>query len=97
MRRDISHIFNKFTGREVPLKEEPIKIGKETYTQLKLANPNDPVLKEMQETAKAHGLKLRVFWPGVRGTADARIDRANTTLEKGADGKWRVGKNFRIG
>ncbi len=79
------------------MKEEPFKSGAKTYHQLTLANPNDPVLKEMHETAAAHGLKLRVFWPGIAGTADIRMDRANTTLEQDSNGKWRVGKHFHIG
>lgn len=94
---DVSAMFNKFAGREVPMKEEPYVYDGQTYTRVKLADPNDPTLQEMRDAAKANGLKMRVWWPGVAGTCDFRMDRVNAHIEKEADGKYRVSKRFNIG
>ena len=100
--RDLGHIFNKFAGREVPMVEEK-KVhhspytGDHEYTQIKLADPNDPTVQEMRDEAKKHGLKLRLWWDGIAGTMDFRTDRVNAHIEKEADGKYRVSKRFNIG
>jgi hypothetical protein len=99
---EISSIFNKFAGREVPMTEEVKTIElksigiTETHTDVFPTNPHDPVLEEMRNEAKKNGLILRIWWPGVNGTADMRNDRVNATIEKGVDGKWRVGSRFDI-
>lgn len=96
-KRDVSHIFNKFAGREVPMKEEPVVVRGKTYTQTKLVDENDATLQEMRDAAKAAGLRLRVWLPGTMGTMDYRTDRVNAHVEKGSDGKYRVGTKFNIG
>ncbi|TAL38955.1 MAG: hypothetical protein EPN97_03185 [Alphaproteobacteria bacterium] len=96
-KRDVSHIFNKFAGREVPMKEEPFVIRGKTYTQVRLANDDDPTVGELEQEAKKNGLKLRLWWPGVAGTADFRMDRVNAHIEKGKDGKYRIGNRFDLG
>ena len=102
MPKDITEIFNRFAGREVPM----VEIQKthnsfgETYTDtvLQLANPNDPTLQEMQKVAKDNGLTLRFFWPTHgRGIDDAKPDRVNVHIGKAADGKYRISKNFKVG
>ena len=104
MRRkpNITAAFNKFAGKEVPMLEETKTIhlgmhGDYTHTEVKPANPKDPVLEAMQKTADKKGLSLRVWWPGMAGTADFRDDRVNAHIEKGGDGKWRVSPKFDIG
>lgn len=102
MQNDVSHLFNKFAGREVAMTErtETVDfkhIGKQTFTVVEPANKDEPLFKEMQSEAKKHGLSLRLFWPGMMGTMDYRTDRVNANIEKGDDGKWRVGKHFGIG
>ncbi len=99
---DLAAIFGKFVGREVPLIERPYENKGEFLdtiqrTQLELANKNDPNLAEMSEVASENGLNLRVWWQGIRGTADYRTDRVNVRIEKSDDGKWRVANNFNIG
>lgn len=102
MKRDVSSIFGKFAGREVPMKEERrpellASLEERFYTVVSPVNPADPVLQEMRDEAKRNGLSLRLFWPGRGGTDDVRNDRVNASIEKGADGKWRVGPRFDIG
>lgn len=96
LKRSISGIFKKFAGREVGMTEETYTVRGKTFTQVKL-DTSDPVIKEMRDEASKNGLKLRLWWPGVQGTPDARPDRVNIHIEKSDDGKWRVGKKFDIG
>lgn len=97
MRPDLSRHFNKFAGQEIPLKEESFKKGRRTYRHLALENKDDPVLKDMRDTAAQNGLSLRLLWPGAIATRDLRSDRVNAHLEQDAAGTWRVGKHFGIG
>lgn len=100
---DLSALFSRFAGREVPMKEEPFEIELKSLgmthkgVNISPADENDPVLKEMHEEAKKNGLSLRVWWKGVVGTMDYRTDRVNAHIEKGDDGKWRVSPRFNIG
>lgn len=99
---DLTAIFGKFAGREVPLIEKPYKIKTRYFgiiegTNTFLADENDKTLQEMRDEARKHGLTLRVFWPGVTGTMEYKRSRVNAHLEQGDDGKWRVGSRFNIG
>lgn len=101
MNHDVTHIFNKFAGVEIAVKEEKkeMTIGGKKYefVEADFENPNDPVLLGMEETAKKNNLSLRVWLPGTFGTMDYRLDRANVNVAKDPDGKWRVGKQFTLG
>ncbi len=99
---DLTKIFGQFVGKEIPMVERPYKIELKTLGQTiegvnyELANKNDPVVRAMSDAASRNGLKLRLWWPGVVGTMDYRLDRVNIHIEKGADSKWRVSR-FAIG
>ena len=101
MRKDVSDIFNKFAGREVPMHEEKktMQIGCviKKFTAVSLADEKDPVLKEMSKEARKNGMTLRVLWPGKGYTPDYIRTRVNAHIEKGADGKYRVSPKFDIG
>ena len=43
------------------------------------------------------GLQLRVVWPGQGSTDDVVPNRVTTTIEKGADGKYRIAPRFDMG
>lgn len=99
---DLSRVFGRFSGREVPMTEEKevlkLRNGIErTYTYVHPANDKDPVLEDMHNQARKHGLTLRVWWKGVAGTMDYRTDRVNAHIEKSPDGKWRVSNRFNLG
>ena len=98
---EVSALFNKFAGVEIAVKEEEkeITIGKDKYpyTHVEFANPSDPVLVGMNETAKKNGLSLRIWLPNSMGTMDYRLDRVNVNVQKDPDGKWRIGKTFSLG
>ena len=102
-RENLSKIFGRFAGREVGLIEKPYEIKLRSTgetirgTNLVLGNENDPTVKELREEASKHGLQLRLWWPGLMGTMDYRLDRLNAHVEKADDGKWRVSSNFGIG
>lgn len=99
-KKSIAHLFNKFAGKEISVTEShhEIDIGGKKYPITEVnPDPNDSTLRQMHKVAKAHGLSLRVFFPGWGGTCDYRIDRMNAHVEKGADGKYRVTNNFGIG
>lgn len=97
---NLAKLFNKFAGKEIAVTEtkRTIVIGGETHTvdEARFADQN-PTLEAMKKTAENHGLKLRISLPNSFGTCDFRTDRVNAHVEKGADGKWRVGKKFHIG
>lgn len=97
----ITHVFNKFAGREVPMIEEQhtINLGGKDYKidEVRFANPNDPLIQEMKKTAEDNGLQLRLWLPGSMGTMDFRTDRVNAHIEKSADGKYRVSSRFNLG
>lgn len=97
MRSDVCRQFNKFAGQEIPLKEESFKKGRRTYRRLAIKDQNNPVLQDMQQTAKLNGLSLRLMWPGAIATRDLRSDRVNAHLEQDAAGAWRVSSKFTIG
>jgi len=98
---NITALFNKFTGREVPMTEtsHTIMIGGKPFTidEINLADPNDATLREMKKLADDNGLILRTWWPGTVGTCDYMTNRVNAHIEKSADGKYRVDNRFDIG
>jgi hypothetical protein len=101
MRVDLTKVFGKFAGREVPVNEraEEYRVGRLTKTRI-VASPADespPVVQEMTEEAQKHGLKLRVLWPGRGYTDDYVRNRVNAHVEKAKDGKWRIAAKFDIG
>jgi hypothetical protein len=103
---DIIKAFSKYAGREVPMTEIEVSASPLTsgFTIAEPADRHDAVLREMRDEAKAMGFKLFVAWPGHSTPLHApfapvkhRDDRINARIEKGADGKWRVSGEFRIG
>jgi len=98
---NLTEIFGAFAGREVAMKEEKLKLkirGREMeFDQVELADANDPVLAEISQAAAKSGLSLRVFWPGIMGTADYQPSRLNIGIQKEEDGKWRISPDFRLG
>lgn len=101
MTPDVSKLFAQFAGQEIPLVETPVErvfLGKtHRMTETRMADENHPTLVALDNTAKAHGLRLRLVWPGAAVTRDMRTDRVNAYLAKEADGKWRLQNNFHIG
>lgn len=99
--KTLSALFNKFAGREVPLTVTPQsrQIGGQTYNYdiIDLADKNDPTIAEIQKTAEDNGLRLRLWLPGAMGTMDVQPNRLNVHVDKEADGKYRVQKNFGLG
>jgi len=93
---NLSNIFSRYAGKEIKMVEGTFKYRGKDYPEVRLKNPKDPLLKEIQKTAQKNGLSLRVFWPGVAGTMDYRTDRVNADINKSPDGKWRI-SGFRIG
>lgn len=98
---NLTAIFGKFAGLEVPMVErvEKLEIRGKTHEipVIELADQDDPTVKEMREAAAQNGLNLRLWWEGTVGTMDFRTDRVNATIERCSDGKWRVSREFRIG
>ena len=97
----INLIFNRFAGREVPMKEETktMRIGcvVKKHTSVSPANADDPVLQEMRDEAARSGLQLRVIWPGKGSTDDVVPHRVTATIEKSPDGKYRIANKFDMG
>jgi hypothetical protein len=83
--QNLTAIFGKFAGQEV---KDP---------QCETGGISDPVIEAMRAEATKHGFRLRVWFPGTRGTTDYRTDRVNAHIEQADDGKWRIGNRFNIG
>lgn len=94
---DVTALFNQFAGREVPMREDSFTFKGREYKQLDLADRNDATVRELEQHAKDNGLSLRLWWNGVAGTADYRLDRVNAHIEKEADGKYRIAPRFTLG
>lgn len=68
--KNLASLFNKFVGKEVPLKEQVMGAADfgngeiVARTALGPANENDPVLQEMAKVAESNGLKMAVSFPG---------------------------------
>ena len=100
MQKDISHIFGRFAGREVPMTEtkERVRVGRKSYelTECRPASPDDPVLADLKAEADRFGLSLRIWWPGMVATMELNPDRLNIHIRKDAGGKWRIGNDISI-
>lgn len=98
MQPDLSAIFGKYAGLEVPMKEEPrqYRIGGEvvTHTEISFADPDHPVLAALCEDAERLGLQLRIWHPGLAGTMEINPARLNVHIGKSADGTWRIEDNM---
>jgi hypothetical protein len=96
MKKDLSALFGKFAGREIPVREGFDEATGRTLFAEALNRP-EPVFEEMKNIAKSNGLILRVIFPGARITKDARRNRVNARIEKDSGGTWRVSKDFYLG
>ncbi len=98
---DIRPLFNKFAGREIEMIEtaRTVRIGgkDQIRTEARLADPQNPLIADMHDTATNAGFRLRLWFPGSIGTRDVRADRINAHIEKSPDGKYRVAARFHIG
>jgi hypothetical protein len=64
---DISSLFNKFAGKEIPLERQFVNgLGEEMNRIYGMApvNDDDPVLADMAKTATDNNLKLVITYPG---------------------------------
>lgn len=100
MQKDISHIFGRFVGREVPMTETSTRVrgGGKPYNldACRPASPDDPVLRELKAEADRFGLSLRIWLPGMVATMELNPDRLNVRIRKAADGKWRISDDISI-
>ena len=66
--------------------------------EINRGDDHDPVLKEMQFEAMAHGSRLRLLWSDeTSGLEEVDTSRVTAYIDQDADGKWRVGKKFTVG
>jgi len=96
MASNLNQVFNKFAGKEVQATEtvHQTKFGPITEVDI---SPADKVLTELRKAIHDMGLTLRVWLPGTFGTMDYQPNRVNVNVDKGADGKYRIGSNFNMG
>lgn len=76
--------YEKYVGTQVAVVEsEPDSKGR-THLEIK---KGDSVLSEI---ISAHGDNVRVFLPGMFGTMDFNPSRLNVSVEKQADGSYKI-------
>jgi len=98
MSKDIplKQAFNKFVGKEVPVKKTLKTIGGRGHEAYEM-DQKHPVLEDMRQVAADMGLKMRIWGPDMVGTMDYREDRVNAYVTKDTQGKWKVSNRFEIG
>lgn len=98
----LQDLFGKFAGRSVAASEKTHTLHlknlgmKESFTLVHLRR-NGRTLRQLTEAARAAGYSLRVWTPGCAGTCDFIDTRLNVSVEKDAEGKYRLGRDFRLG
>lgn len=96
MKKDLTSIFGKFAGSEIPVREGYDETtGKTLFVEV--LNSPEPVFEEMKRAASVNGFSLRIIFPGSRITKDRKPNRVNARVEKDAAGIWRVSDNFYLG
>ena len=88
--------FEKFVGRIVVVEETVYTQGEMSHTFYKIAD-GDPVVAELKAVAEAEGSKLRIFFPGQKGTLDYDVGRINVMISKDKKTGDYVVKSFHIG
>lgn len=92
---DCCTAFERFAGLRVEAQQSFYTFREKQQSRFRIFKL-DPVLLDMQRTAAANGLKLRVTGPDDKGCPDIDLKRVNVSLVR-ADGKWVVSPDFRIG
>lgn len=95
-------LFNKFAGREIPLKrgvshEKQVGSTRFAIVGEVLADRDDPVVAEMKKVAEDNHMILRLLLPDTEATGSYRHDRVNVHIKKDSKGTYRVGDSFEIG
>jgi hypothetical protein len=87
--------FNRFAGKEVDVIEtvQNTKYGR--VISMRVVEPS-PIVDELRAALDEAGFSLRLWLPGFEGTSDHRTDRVNVSVNKDADGKYRI-DHFDIG
>jgi hypothetical protein len=98
--REIVHEWQDVDVRtEAEKKAKPLPVHK--CSEWALADENDPLIGEMKQLAKSNDLDLKLWWPGKPGRADndsyINPRRLTARIERGNDGRWRIGHRFRPG
>ena len=98
----VQSLFNKFSGIEIPLKrgvshEKQVGGTRFAIVGTVLADRNGLTVAAMQKVAENHQMTLRLLFPDTKITGDENWSRVNVRINKGSDGKHRVGKYFECG
>lgn len=92
-------LFNKFAGREVPLKKgvsHEKQVGSTRFAIVGevIADRNDPVIAEMKKIAEDNRMILRLLLSDTEVTGPENYDRVNVHIRKDSNGAHRVGYSF---
>ena len=100
MKKNITQLFNKFAGREVPMSEGTLTLrGGTVIPDVRLADSNDSTIKEMEKVAHDNGLMIAFYWAGCPGLPSFSFPPEKyviANIEKESDGKWRVSKKLAL-
>lgn len=94
---DVSRVFRQFAGVEIAMKEQNQTLRSGGVYTSWVYDESEPTIKAMHAFAEANGYTLRVWTPYVAGTCDMQMNRVNATIDRDADGKWRVQQVFTLG
>lgn len=97
MSHKLADIFKKYTGRELATADKDVVIRGQVFRIPRLKDDNDPVLLEMEQTARSHGLSLRVWFPGSSSPNNHDDTRVNAFIEETKDGRWFISPVYFLG
>lgn len=92
--RELSRIFGKYVGKEIPLVEKAMqrtryRFGQEETFRFRIPEDNKTI-KEIADLAAQHGLVMKVRFPDEIGTFGGVPNRLNVCIDKGNDNKYRI-------
>ncbi len=91
----LSAIFAKFAGREISVTEKQHTYKGKHYTTRHVTDGDrNPLVEEMNQHAKAAGLKLGVTALLNETPRQCAWPEVCAPVEKDVDGKYRIGKKF---
>jgi hypothetical protein len=100
---NLSNVFNRFVGMEVPVTEERVRFPSRGLQQpfirtYALGDVSHETVAELSEAARSVGKSLRFIFPHMESYELVDPDRLNVVVDKDStDDVWRIQDQFTLG